>query len=65
MNLMIDRILEEEHMHVNYAITLDRQQGTTKWIETSEIEGTLEMIEGTRKGTLKQEKAMKKLLPYL
>ena len=62
---MISRILEVEHQYVSYATTLDIQQSTVEWIETSEMEGTmeetlgtermmeetLEMIEGTMRGT--------------
>ena len=42
MNLMISRILEVEHQYVSYVTPLNIQQSISEWIETSEIEGTME-----------------------
>ena len=70
---MVSRILEAEHQYVIYAINLDTQRSTIEWRETSEVEGTmketlgiqgmmertLEMIEGTMKGTLEPIETMK------
>ena len=66
MHLIISKILEVENLSVSYVTTLDRHQSIAKWIETSNIEGTMEetsriegMIEGTRKGTLELVERMK------
>ena len=44
MHQMIKKILEAENLYVSYAITSDTQRGTTKWIETLEIEEKMEGI---------------------
>ena len=72
-NLMINKILEAKHQYVSYATTSDIQRSTVEWIETLEIEGTmeetskigemmertLEMIEGTTRGTIEKKYIMR------
>ena len=47
MHIMINIILEAELQYVNYATTSNIQQSIAKWIETLEIEETMEEISET------------------
>ena len=68
MHLLINRILEEELQYINFSTTLDIQQSIVEWIETLEIEGTVEEtleIEGTVEETSKIEGTMEETLEMI